>query len=60
MERIIGIKGYFGEKAFKLAILKLKQYPHYGMRTWREPGHWKVNLRSKLGWNWKSTWIRGS
>jgi len=26
MERIIEIKGYSGEKALKLAILKLKQY----------------------------------
>jgi len=26
MERIIEIKGYFGKKAFKLAVLKLKQY----------------------------------
>ena len=26
MERIIEIKGYSGEKAFKLAVLKLKQY----------------------------------
>ena len=26
MERITEIKGYSGEKAFKLAVLKLKQY----------------------------------
>jgi len=26
MERIIEIKGYYGEKAFKFAVLKLKQY----------------------------------
>jgi len=26
MERIIEIKGYSGEKAFKLAVLKLKLY----------------------------------
>ena len=26
VERIIEIKGYSGEKAFKLAVLKLKQY----------------------------------
>ena len=26
MERIVEIKGYYGEKAFKLVVLKLKQY----------------------------------
>ena len=51
MERIIKIKGYLGEKAFKLAILKLKQYASL----------WYENLKRTRALDGKSkikTWVK--
>ena len=50
MERIIEIKGYSGEKGFKLAILKLKQYASL----------WYKNLKRTRAWEVKpkvQTWV---
>ena len=51
MKRIIEIKGYSGENAFKLAILRLKQYASL----------WYVNMKKTKAVEGKSkiqTWVK--